>query len=227
MACSTSLVRSLRKTPAMVTPASALPTLPQLPAAGDRNGLLAAVMFIEDAASGAMTIHDLRRWFDKYLVAPGVMPRPTMVTEPSAGSVPLNPSGAMVGLADQGVQKLLFAARGRVVAALRGLISSPVDDRFLAGAIFSGRVRRRRIINTNQWVAHPEPTAPLSGIVLSMLAVDILTHREEYDHHLCVCDTCGRVSFQDRPVARRHCPEHPAHISGFTRSVVPRKRVQE
>lgn len=210
----------------MVTPPSALPTLPHLPAAGERSGLLAAVTFIEDAASGSMTVRDLREWFDKHLVAPGVMPRPTMVTEPSAGSVPLNPSGTMMGLAEQSVQKVLLTARGRVVAALRGLIASPIDDRFLAGAIFAGRVRRRRIIDTNQWVAHPEPTAPLSGIVLSLLAVDILTNRDEYDHHLCVCDACGRVSFQDRPVTRRHCPEHPAHVSGFTRNVVPRRRAQ-
>jgi hypothetical protein len=67
----------------------------------------------------------------------------------------------------------------------------------------------------------------LSGIVLSLITVDILTHREEYDHHLCVCDACGRVSFQERPVSRRTCPEHPAHVSGFTRSVVPRQHIPE
>jgi hypothetical protein len=133
----------------------------------------------------------------------------------------------MMGLAQQNVQKVILTARGRVVAALRGLIASPVDDRFLAGAIFAGRVRRRRVIDSNEWVAHPEPTAPLSGIVLSVLAVDVLTNREEYDQHLCVCDACGRVSFQDTPVSRRHCSEHPAPTSGFTRSVVPRKRTRD
>src|SRR5207244_1104505 len=99
-----------------------------------------------------------------------------MVSEPSAGSIPLNPSGTLMGLAEQGIQRLLFTARTRVVTALRGLIASPVDDRFLAAAIFSGRAKRRRVINTNEWVAHPEANAPLSGIVLSLFAVDILSH---------------------------------------------------
>ncbi len=207
----------------MVTPASALPTLPQFPATAERNGLLAAVTFIEDSASGSMTIRELRAWFDQHVVSRGVMARPVMINEPSVGSIPLNPSGALMGLAEQSIQRLVLIARGRIVGTLRGLIAQPVDDRFLAGAIFAGRVRRRRVADASRWVAHPEPTAPLSGIILSLLAVDILTHREEYDHHLCVCETCGRVSFQDKPTSRRHCPEHPAHISGFNRAVVPRK----
>jgi len=212
----------------MAIPATSLPpTLPQLASFGDRSGLVAAVTFIEDAATATMTLRDLRGWFDKHVVPSGVMARPVMVTEPAAGSIPLNPSGAMMGLAEQSIQHLVLTARGRVVAALRGLLAQPVDDRFLAAAIFAGRVRRRRVINTSQWVAHPEPTAPLSAIVLSLMTVDILTHREEYDHQLCVCDVCGRVSFQDRPVSRRNCSEHPAHVSGFTRSVVPRRHTPE
>jgi hypothetical protein len=208
----------------MATPSSALPTLPYFPRVGDRRALLAGITFIEDTASGRMSIRELRDWFDRHVVVPGVMPRPVMVNEPVAGSVPLHPSGASAALAEQGVQRLLFAARSRVVSALRGLISQPVDDRFLAGAIFAGRVRRRRVIETSQWVSHPEPTAPLSGIVLSLFAVDVLSNREEYDRQLCVCDVCGRVSFQDVPVTRRHCSEHPAHVSGFTRAVSPDRR---
>jgi hypothetical protein len=211
----------------MATPSSALPTLPFHPSASERRALLAGVTFIEDTASGRMSVRELREWFDRHIVNPGVMPRPVMVNEPMAGSVPLHPSGASAALAEQGVQRLLFAARNRVVAGLRGLISQPVDDRFLAGAIFAGRVRRRRVIDTNQWVSHPEPTAPLSGIVLSLFAVDVLSNREEYDRHLCVCDVCGRISFQDAPLTRRHCSEHPAHASGFTRAVIPQRRAQE
>src|SRR5262249_53913610 len=154
------------------------------------------VAFIEDTASGCMTISQLRAWFDRYIVCRGVMLRPVMVNEPSVGSIPLSPSGALMGLAEQRIQRFVLTARGRVVNALRGLLARPVDDRFLAAAIFAGRVRRRRVINSSRWVANPEPNAPLSGIVLSLLAADILTHRDEYDHRLCICETCGRMSFQ-------------------------------
>src|SRR5207247_2149299 len=124
---------------------------------------LAGITFIEETAEGSMSVQDLRKWFDQHIVTPGVMPWPVMVNEPMAGSVPLHPSGALVHLAEQNVQRVLLTARNRVVSALRGLIAQSVDDRFLAGAIFAGRVRRRRVINSNHWVAHPEPTAPLSG----------------------------------------------------------------
>lgn len=209
----------------MATSSSAMPTMPSLAATpGNRRALLAGVTFIEETASGRMSVQDLHAWFQQHIVSTGLMPQPVMVHEPMAGSLPLHPSGALKGLADQNVQRVLFMARSRVVSALRGLIAQPADDRFLASAIFAGRVRRRRIIDTTQWVSRPEPTAPLSGIVLSLFAVDVLSNRDEYDRLLCVCDVCGRVSFQDMPVTRRHCPEHPAHSSGFTRPLVPRKQ---
>jgi hypothetical protein len=209
----------------MANSSSAMPLTPSPAAApGDRRTLLAGVTFLEETASGRMSVQDLRAWFQKHIVSPGLMPQPVMVNEPMAGSLPLHPDGAQKGLADQNVQRMLFMARSRVVSALRGLIAQPVDDRFLAGAIFAGRVRRRRVIDTTLWVSRPEPTAPLSGIVLSLFAVDVLSNRDEYDRHLCVCDVCGRVSFQVMPMTRRHCPEHPAHDSGFMRAVVPHKQ---
>lgn len=209
----------------MASSSSAMLTMPSLtPIRGDRRALLAGVTFLEETASGSMSVQALRGWFQQHIVSTGIMPLPVMVNEPMAGSIPLQPSGALKALADQNVQRMLFMARSRVVSALRGLIAQPVDDRFLAGAIFAGRVRRRRIIESNQWVARPEPTAPLSGIVLSLFAVDVLSNREDHDRHLCVCDVCGRVSFQVVPVTRRHCPEHPAHVSGFMPAVVPCKQ---
>jgi hypothetical protein len=122
------------------------------------------------------------------------------------------------------VQKVLDLARTRAVVALRGLLARPVDDRFLAAAIFTGRVRRRMIAGQNRWVARPEPTAPLSAIVLSLFAVDILTNRELYDRELCVCDTCGRMSFSLDPTMRRACSDHApkdSRASGVTRRALP------
>ena len=118
--------------------------------------------------------------------------------------------------------KVLLAARIRVVTSLRGLMDTPVDDRFLASCIFAGRVRRQRQEGRAQWVARPEPTAPLSGIVLSLFAVDVLAHRELYDRDLCVCDTCGRVSFLENPGERRSCHEHAPSVSGYVWKATPR-----
>jgi hypothetical protein len=200
-----------------------MPTLPFFPSVGERRALLAGITFIEEAGSGSMSVQDLREWFDRYIVDPGVMPRPTMVSEPTAGSIPLYLRSASTVLSAQAVERVIAAARSRVVSSLRGLLASPSDDRFVAGALFSGRVQRRRGADGNRWVAHPEPSASLSGILLSLFAVDVLSNRDAYDQNLCVCDVCGRISFQDGPVSRRNCAEHPAHESGFIRAVLPRR----
>lgn len=105
---------------------------------------------------------------------------------------------------------MVAVARGRIVAALKGLMATPVDDRFLLQAIFANRARR----DNGKWVARPEPTASLSTIVLSLFSAAILANRDEYDQALCVCDTCGRVSLDRRPQMRRACPLHCAHGSG-------------
>lgn len=89
-------------------------------------------------------------------------------------------------------------------------IATPSDDRFLRASIFLGRVRRE----DGHWVARPEPTAPLSGIVLSLFAVAILSERAFYDRQMCVCDVCGRVSFDAAPGARRACSVHVPRASG-------------
>ena len=55
------------------------------------------------------------------------------------------------------------------------------------------------------------------GIVLSLFASAILSDRVLYDHTLCVCDTCGRIAFDDAPAMRRTCTAHAPRVSGFTR----------
>ncbi len=205
----------------MTTPNASHPTLPYLGGAAERRALLGGMTFLEVTESGRIDLAGLGAWFDEHLVATGCMPRLSLVMEPPAGTVALRPgTGAMVR-ANADLPRLITMSRGRVVDALRGLIASPSDDRFLRAAIFLGRVRRE----DSHWVARPEVTAPLSGIVLSLFAVAILSERSFYDRQMCVCDTCGRVSFDPLPGMRRACATHLPRGSGVTskaaRSIPP------
>jgi hypothetical protein len=68
-------------------------------------------------------------------------------------------------------------------------------------------------------VVRPEPTATLSGTVLGVLAVDVLSNREIYDRSFTLCDVCDRVTFQQSPRTRTSCPEHLPSSSGLIRKV--------
>jgi hypothetical protein len=193
----------------MTTPSSSHPTLPYLGGAGERQALLGAVTFLDITENGRLEVAGLAEWFDEHLVTKGCMPRLSVVLEPPAGSVALRPGVGAIARTAADLPRVLTTSRMRVVEALRGLIGSPSDDRFLRAAIFLGRVRRE----DGRWVARPEPTAPLSGIVLSLFAVAILSERAYYDRQLCVCDTCGRVSFDAQPGMRRMCLAHSPRTS--------------
>ncbi len=194
----------------MTTPNTLHPTLPHLGGAGERRALLAGITFLEVTGTGELDLAGLATWFDDHVVAEGCMPRLSVVLEPPAGTVSLRPGTGAAARAAADLPRILTTSRLRVVDALRGLIASPSDDRFLRAAIFLGRVRRQ----DGHWVARPEPTAPLSGIVLSLFAVAILSERSFYDRQMCVCDTCGRVSFDGTPGMRRACATHPPRTSG-------------
>src|SRR5205085_2188508 len=101
-----------------------------------------------------------------YLVAAGWMPLPHAVHEPGAGSVLLHGSGADAH--DPQLAALLESSRKEIVTALSGLLETPADDRFLAAVIYAGRVRRKRGPWGTEWTPNPEPTAPLSAVVLSL-----------------------------------------------------------
>jgi hypothetical protein len=195
----------------MTTPNPLHPTLPYFGGVGERRALLAGVTFLEITESGQLDIAGLDAWFEEHIVEPGFMPRLSVVLEPPAGTVSLRPGVGEATRAETDLPRVLTAARLRVVDALRGLISTPSDDRFLRASIFLGRVRREE----GHWVAKPEATAPLSGIVLSMFAVSVLSERAFYDRQLCVCDTCGRVSFDGTPGVRRSCSLHGPRASGI------------
>jgi hypothetical protein len=188
-----------------------------------RPELLAVVRFLNGSAAHAWDALDLWDWFDEHIVATGCMSFPPMVREAPVGQVALFPPTGAPGRSHAlKLRRLLVAARARTLAAVRGLRVAPADDRFLAAAIFGGRVRRLRDHGRGAWVARPGADAPLSDVVMSLLTVDVLTHRDQYDRELCVCDTCGRIGFDPKALLRTRCSEHvPSDFSreGFSGTV--------
>ena len=190
-------------------------TLPYFGGVGERRALDAGMTFLELTESGSLDLSGLGAWLDQHVVLTGCMPRLSVVLEPPAGSVALRPTTGALARANADLPRILTTARIRVLESLRGLISSPSDDRFLRAAIFLGRVRRQE----GHWIARPETTAPLSGIVLALFAVAILSERSFYDRQMCVCDTCGRVSFNASPSMRRACATHAPRPNSGTQRV--------
>jgi hypothetical protein len=186
-----------------------------------RRALAAGLEFLDASAAPGWGVRGVRDWFAEHLVEPGLMRPPTVLAEPGAGVVSLHESDAKTLTSSANLSRLLAGARIRIISALRGLNASPTDDRFLSAAIFAGRVQRLRTVSESHWVPQPEPTAPLSAIVLCLFAVDVLSHRDEYEKRLSVCDVCDRVTFQDGALRRNSCPDHLSHMSGFTRRVTP------
>lgn len=186
-------------------------TSPWSPAA--RPLFVAAKGFLDATYAGDWTNRGLHEWFDRHLVSAGWMPLPIAVNEPGAGTIPLHGAGAEVP--NPHLLELLAAARAVVITNLRGFLASPVDDRFLAAVIYAGRVRRRRLPSGTEWTPNPEPSAPLSAVVLSILVADILGHREFYEEQLTICDLCARVGFEEGAAGRRRrCAAHAYPESG-------------
>jgi hypothetical protein len=191
----------------------------------ERPPLTAAKVFLEATLKGEWTSRGLHEWFDRHLVSAGWMPLPHSVHEPGAGSVLLH--GPSANERDPQLSALLASAREVVVTTLRGLLETPADDRFLAAVIYAGRVRRRRLTWGTEWTPNPEPTAPLSAVVLSLLAADILAHRDFYEEQLAICEICARVDFEEGAEGRRRrCAEH-AHPTSGTFPIRSRDSVED
>lgn len=198
-----------------------LPTLPSFPAivgGSDRATLLAGLTFVEGATSGWMA-REMLLWLGASSELLGWPGPPVAITDASVGTLALQPGvrGGRVDRVDrvdrvkaervarpQDLSKLLAMARWKVVVTLRGLISG--DDRFLKGAIFAGRVRRDA--KASAWLARPAETDVLSDIILSLFVADVLAYREFHDNNLCVCDVCGRISYNPRVTGRAGCADH-------------------
>jgi len=192
------------------SPTNSIPTL-LTGADNDRGALIGALAFVEGVGIGAMGPRELKTWIEEYLVRAGRMQRPTQLTEPMAGTLLLEqiaataaPPSATKAMLD----RILGRARSRVVFTLRGLIADPPDDRFLEAAKNGGRVQTLGLGSKASWIARPQREDSLSEVVLSLFAADILSNRALYDQNLCVCDTCGRVSFRAKMMARTGCREH-------------------
>lgn len=192
-------------------PSHTQPSVPTYPRLQQVTGLRGAFAFLEGPAS-AWTTKSLKDWFTEHLVVPGLMKRPMMVRELGASPVMLDPR-ADAGMA---LEELIRRARGRVHAALKGLIAPVADDRFLNAAIHAGRVRRDVVGGRSVWVPSPQAMDFLSDIVLSLLAADILLDREFYRSHLCFCELCEKVALKEAPDARGVCAEHRSGTSGFS-----------
>ncbi|MDC3955892.1 hypothetical protein [Polyangium jinanense] len=172
------------------------------------EGLAAALSFLEGVASRRMCREELRSWIDRNLVHTGYMARPWRIQEPLFGALPADKHCSAflpeIPPTDE-TAAILVRTRARVVGYLRGLLQSPVDDRFLSAAIFAGRVRRVVVGDSMQWVPRPRSHDILSDIVMSLFVSDILGQREFYAQNLCICDTCGRVRFDPEPPQRDKC----------------------
>jgi hypothetical protein len=194
-------------------PSSSTNSIPTLltGADNDRGALIGALAFVEGVGIGAMGAREIKTWIEEYLVRAGRMQKPTQLTEPMAGTLPLDtlatptaPPSATKAMLD----RILGRARSRVVVTLRGLITDPVDDTFLETAKTTNRVQPLGVGGKISWIARPQREDSLSDIVVSLFAADILSNRALYDQNLCVCDTCGRVSFRAKMMARTGCREH-------------------
>jgi hypothetical protein len=186
-----------------------LPTLPSFPAlagGSDRAALLAGLTFVEGANSG-WRARDLLLWLGSNAELLGWPGPPATVTDPSVGTLALHPGVRVTAphiARAQDLSKLLAMARWKVVLTLRGLLSG--DDRFLKGAIFGGRVRRDA--SASAWLARPAEADVLSDIILSLFAADILAYRSFHEDNLCVCDVCGRISYNSKVTGRAGCSDH-------------------
>lgn len=189
----------------------------------DSGPLNAALTFIEGTAAGWRDA-DVVQWFLEHLVVPGRMAPPGGIYEPPMGVVSMDlPDGEDSGGA-RTMERILEMARARVIRVLRAFIAAPPDDGFLKSAIYAGRVQRRRVDDRAAWVARPKETDALSDIVLSLFVADILTHREFHEAMLCICDVCGRMSFDPMKTTRARCESHPPHgetTSGFAKRDLP------
>lgn len=187
-----------------------LPTLPSLPALGDdgneRLALLAGLTFIEGATAG-WGREDVAEWFRTHAAALGRKGPPPSVTDGTVGTIALASGVKLAGdkiARPDDLPKLLAMTRWRAILTLRGLLSKPCDDRFLQAAIFARRVERVK----GAWRAIARDTDLLSDVVLSLFAADVLGYRDFYEQNLCVCDVCGRVSFNPRVTTRAGCGDH-------------------
>jgi hypothetical protein len=180
-------------------------------AMGRRRLVIAAVAFVEGVAQG-WGPWELSAWFEEHLVKPGRYPRtPRMLHQTPVGSVAIDPrafQGSRETLVrPERLRGVLVAARHEVVLAMQRFLPPESDDGFVHAAIYARRVARTDVDRGTRWAPRVDEGDQLSDVVLALFAADVLTYRESYEELLCVCATCGRVSFEATS-SRNTCPEH-------------------
>ena len=184
----------------------------------ERPARIAGLAFVNGASSGWLG-SDLSAWSQRHLIANRFLSlkRPElgsyMVEENGAGRVSLpvaasqHPSRATTSNA----MRVVAQAHERVLIALRGMLATPPDDRFVNGALYTGRVQRGRgAAGPSEWLPTLDEGGSLSQWVLALFAADALTDRPAYEVALGVCDACGLVGFAWPTRARSRCPAHDA-----------------
>ncbi len=194
-------------TPNLALQASVAPPALAVLVSRNRHALVAGLTFLERAAQRTLDVAALDAWFQRHLVGTGWMAWPGQVSERVVGGMALDPGSATPELAAR-CEAIVQEARALVVITLRGFIAVESDDRFLSAAIFRDRVQPDARGMMAGWVPRPRVEDPLSEIVLSLFAADILGNRETYDRALGVCRICGRVAFDPTGLERPRCSAH-------------------
>ncbi len=183
---------------------------PSTPVHAEVTSSIAAMGFVGGVAHCG-TIQALRSWFrDDLLTLVG--PPWRTIREPGHGPLLLDPSPDPAA-----IRLLLESTRLRVVASLRGLLETPSNDDFLGAFVGRGFVRRRVESTGVRWSTEVPHDRYLSELVLGLFSADILARRAVYDARLCVCDECGRVSFEPSQNPRNGCPSHRRPSRDFRR----------
>ena len=183
---------------------------------GARAPALVAALAFTEGARGGWLASDLAAWVREHVAGRGFLrvrrgAACVALEEPGYGRivVPLAVSGPVARQrTDPDATTIVRGARDRVVASLGGMLRSPPDDRFLHGAIYTGRVERLRRGRESGWTPALDDGGALSQWVLALFATDALTSRELYETDLCVCERCGAIGFGWRTRSRSRCPAH-------------------
>lgn len=175
---------------------------------GDRHALIGTLELMECATRGNMTVLDLIAWFDEYLVKPGYMRRPTRIFENGVGTVYLGDTRNRRHPQEANLRRVLEMARKEVSTVLMGLLENPPDDRFIRFNVVTGRIYRSQNDLKPIWCVRARSDDRLSGIMLSLLAADVLSNLHAYYQRLSVCSECGRISFRLNTSNRKRCPLH-------------------
>lgn len=175
---------------------------------GDRKALIGTLELMECATHGNLTVSDVIAWFDEYLVKPGYMRKPTRVFENGVGTVYLGDARNQRHSQDLTLRRIIEMARKEVCTVLAGLLENPPDDRFIKFNIVTKRIYRSQDDDRARWCIRARSDDRLSGIMLSLLAADILSNPQTYYQRLSICSECGRISFRLDTTNRRRCPAH-------------------